>query len=87
MNEIPGHNKNRIELWQNRDNLIGKIARVKYNKVIPNSDASNLSLFIPVLDEIREPEDKSKADSFYELALGFNQKHSDLLSKLNKDAG
>ena len=29
---------------------------------------------------------KSKADSFYELALGSNQTHSDLLSKLNKDA-
>lgn len=86
LNEIPGHNKNRIELWHNRDKLIGKIARVKYNKVIPNSDSSNLSLFIPVLDEIREPEDKSKADSFYELALGSNQTHSDLLSKLNKDA-
>ena len=86
LNEIPGHNKNRIELWQNKDKLIGKIARVKYNKVIPNSEANNLSLFIPVLDEIREPEDKSKADSFYELALGSNQTHSDLLSKLNKDA-
>ena len=86
LNEIPGHNKNRIELWQNKDKLIGKIARVKYNKVIPNSEANNLSLFIPVLDEIREPEDKNKADSFYELALGSNQTHSDLLSKLNKDA-
>nr|DAX81648.1 MAG TPA: THERMOSTABLE DNA LIGASE [Bacteriophage sp.] len=82
LNEIPGHNKNRIELWQNRDKLIGKIARVKYNKVILNAEANNLSLFIPVLDEIREPEDKSKADSFYELALGSNQTHSDLLSKI-----
>lgn len=84
LNEIAGDNKNRIEIWQNRDNIIGKIARVKYNKVILSPDSSGFSLFIPVLDEIRDRSDKSRADSFYELALGSNQKHEDLLKTLNR---
>ena len=84
LNEIIGDNKNRIDIWRNRDSIIGKIARVKYNKVILSPDSSGFSLFIPVLDEIRDRSDKSKADSFYNLVLGSNQKHEDLLKTLKK---
>ena len=82
LNEIPNNNKNRIDLFNNFESIKGKIARVKYNKVILNSDSTGLTLFIPVIDEIREPYDKKVADSYENIELGSNQKHDKLLSKV-----
>lgn len=44
----------RVELWKNPDELIGKIATIKYKEVSKNKDTGLESLQFPVWNELRE---------------------------------
>jgi DNA ligase-1 len=62
----------RKEFWENKDSYIGKIVKVKYNKVIPHATKKGaFSLFLPVLDSkdiIRH--DKTVSDNLVDIDWG-----------------
>lgn len=82
LNEIEGSSTNRKVMKANFDQIKGKIAKVKYNKVILNSNSTGFTLFIPVITEVREPHDKSIPDAIEDIILGSNQKLDQLRKKL-----
>ena len=54
--------EDRINIWKNKDEVLGKIIAVKSNCIMPPSgNNSKYSLFLPRMEEIRE--DKTIADS------------------------
>lgn len=66
----------RFEFYENRKELLGKIVKVKYNKVIKDSEKEGkFSLFLPVFnssDLLRH--DKEIADDIYEIGWGEKNK-------------
>ena len=53
--------EDRATLFQD-PNLFGKIVKIQYNKIIPNSNGDGHTLFLPVFKELRL--DKTEADKF-----------------------
>ena len=54
----------RINLWNIRNELLGKIVALKYNSRIKNKQGGD-SLFLPIFLEIRE--DKTDVDNYKEI--------------------
>lgn len=53
--------KQRQELWNNRDSLHGKVVTVKANDLLSKEGSDKMSLFLPIFIEVRN--DKEDADS------------------------
>lgn len=57
---------NRVAIWTDKDNVIGKIIAVKSNSIMPPSgNNSKYSVFLPRFEEIRE--DKHTADNLQQI--------------------
>jgi len=55
----------RIKLWEDRENLVGKIISIKYNEIMVDESDNSVSLFLPIFVEIRE--DKNESDDIRDL--------------------
>lgn len=62
----------RVAIWKDKDNIIGRIMSVRANAVmVPQKDGGLHSLFLPRCVEIRDPSDKDTADSLDQIKKQF----------------